>query len=211
MSSAFLSRMTKASAASLVVKSVSRSMSIQSKVLKYASRGGAITLKEEVDSLPSTPSGSQALIRFLASPVSHTDFKAIQSRHVYRLSFYFRRYFEFTNVSDFNFSGTEKASVVVEPTTVRFVKAQKVEPFGSVIGPIGTLPPLPAVGGIEGVAVVESVGPSVKTLKAGDWCVQSPCIIIIIYENFFPPGCAKAFFAGWCRRARLARGGPTRR
>lgn len=122
-------------------------MSIQSKVLKYTARGGAISLKEEVDNLPDSPTGSQALIRFLASPVSHTDFKAILS------------------------SGTEKNSVVVEPTNVRFVKAQKVEPFGSVVGPIGKLPTLPAVGGIEGVAVVEAVGPAVKGLKPGDWVV----------------------------------------
>ena len=69
-------------------------------------------------------------------------------------------------------SGTEKNSVVVEPTNVRFVKAQKVEPFGSVVGPIGKLPTLPAVGGIEGVAVVEAVGPAVKGLKPGDWSVS---------------------------------------
>jgi hypothetical protein len=71
---------TKASVASLMARSVGRSMSIQSKVLKYTARGGAISLKEEVDNLPDSPTGSQALIRFLASPVSHTDFKAILSR-----------------------------------------------------------------------------------------------------------------------------------
>jgi hypothetical protein len=72
----------RASMAALLSRGVNRSMSIQAKVLKYASRGGAISLKEEIDSLPSTPSGSQALIRFLASPVSHTDFKAIQARYI---------------------------------------------------------------------------------------------------------------------------------
>lgn len=61
----------------------------------------------------------------------------------------------------------------MQPTNVRFVKAQKVEPFGSVVGPIGKLPALPAVGGIEGVAVVEAVGPTVKGLKPGDWSVLS--------------------------------------
>ncbi len=71
--------------------------------------------------------------------------------------------------SRFVTSGTEKASVVVQPTTVRFAKAQQIQPLGGTIGPIGALPNLPAVGGIEGVAVVEAVGPSVKNLKKGDW------------------------------------------
>ena len=66
-------------------------------------------------------------------------------------------------------SGEEKASVVIQPTSVRFAKAQLVQPLGSVIGPIGKLPGLPAVGGTEGVAVVEAVGPAVKSLKPGDW------------------------------------------
>ena len=56
-----------------------RSMSIQAKVLKYPNRGSSIQVQEEFQTLAS-PGSSQALIRFLASPVSMTDFRAIQSR-----------------------------------------------------------------------------------------------------------------------------------
>mmetsp|Transcript_64436 Transcript_64436/g.172562 ORF Transcript_64436/g.172562 Transcript_64436/m.172562 type:complete len:381 (+) Transcript_64436:41-1183(+) len=124
-----------------------RWLSVQSKVLKYTARGSEITLTEETESIQGSPSGSQALIKFLASPVSHTDFKAIQS------------------------SGTEKSSLTVESTNVRFAKAQKFGPLSPTAGPIGDLPKLPAVGGVEGVAVVEAVGPSVKGLKPGDWVI----------------------------------------
>jgi hypothetical protein len=94
----------RASMAALLSRNVSRSMSIQAKVLKYTSRGGAISLKEEIDTLPSTPSGSQALIRFLASPVSHTDFKAIQARYAFNIFF-----FEMCNII-FTYFGTRNQS-----------------------------------------------------------------------------------------------------
>ena len=41
------------------------------------------------------------------------------------------------------------------------------------IGVYATRPPLPAVGGGEGVGVVTSVGAEVTTLSEGDWVVMS--------------------------------------
>lgn len=38
-------------------------------------------------------------------------------------------------------------------------------------GQYGIQPPVPAIGGNEGVAVVEKVGSAVKSLKVGDWVV----------------------------------------
>src|SRR4051812_18769110 len=38
-------------------------------------------------------------------------------------------------------------------------------------GLYGIQPPLPAIGGNEGVAVVEKVGSAVKSVKVGDWVV----------------------------------------
>ena len=43
----------------------------------------------------------------------------------------------------------------------------------TLLGVYGTTPPLPAVGGGEGVGVVTSVGAEVTTLSKGDWVVLS--------------------------------------
>jgi trans-2-enoyl-CoA reductase len=43
----------------------------------------------------------------------------------------------------------------------------------TLLGVYATRPPLPAVGGGEGVGVVTSVGAEVTTLGEGDWVVMS--------------------------------------
>jgi len=48
-----------------------------------------------------------------------------------------------------------------------------VTPVDPLAGTLSSLPSLPAVGGLEGVAVVESAGPG-SSLKAGDWVLPAP-------------------------------------
>ena len=50
---------------------------------------------------------------------------------------------------------------------------QAVSPVDPVAGVLSSLPTLPAVGGLEGVGVVEAAGPG-SSLKAGDWVIPAP-------------------------------------
>mmetsp|Transcript_31355 Transcript_31355/g.73917 ORF Transcript_31355/g.73917 Transcript_31355/m.73917 type:complete len:423 (-) Transcript_31355:375-1643(-) len=122
----------------------SRNMSVEAKSLVYETRGETITISEEVATL-SAPSGNQALLKFLAAPITRADYDVIHA------------------------SGESSLSLDIKEVSVRFAKAQEVGVLDKIAGVVGKLPSLPAVGGIQGVAQVEEVGSGVKGLKPGDW------------------------------------------
>lgn len=53
------------------------------------------------------------------------------------------------------------------------LNAQTPRP-GQVEGSYGVLPPLPAVGGNEGVGEITAVGSAVSRLAVGDWVIPMP-------------------------------------
>lgn len=63
----------------------SRNMSVEAKSLVYETRGETITISEEVATL-SAPSGNQALLKFLAAPITRADYDVIHARSVCLLS-----------------------------------------------------------------------------------------------------------------------------
>jgi trans-2-enoyl-CoA reductase len=128
-----------------------RNMSVSAKALKYAARsqpGEALSFSVE-DTKLASPSGKQALVRFLAAAISPADYRVMTT------------------------SNEPSKDAGVRDVTKRFAKAQAVTPVDPLIAALGGLPSVPAVGGLEGVAVVESAGPG-SSLKAGDWVVPAP-------------------------------------
>merc|ERR1719409_1034431 len=123
-----------------------RSMSVSAKALKYTARaapGEPLNFSMEDSKLPS-PSNKQALVRFLAAAISPSDYRVMTA------------------------SGEPSRNAGVRDVTKRFAKAKAVTPVNPLAAALSGLPSVPAVGGLEGVAVVESTGPG-SSLKAGDW------------------------------------------
>jgi len=126
--------------------------SMSSQALVYAKRSSPITLTVETPAV-GTPAANQVAIKFLASSVSYSDFPII--------------------------SGSAKGTtgLPVKDMKVRFAKAKSVGPIDPAAGPIGPkFPKTPAVGGLEGVAVVQAVGSSVSGMSVGDWVVPSTAV-----------------------------------
>jgi len=121
---------------------------VEAKALTYEKRGETITIVEEFSTL-SSPSGNQALLKFLAAPITRADYDVIHA------------------------SGESSMSLDIKEVPVRFAKAQEIGVLDPLAGVVGKLPDLPAVGGLQGVAVVEEVGPAVKGLKPGDWVIPA--------------------------------------
>mmetsp|Transcript_50189 Transcript_50189/g.122472 ORF Transcript_50189/g.122472 Transcript_50189/m.122472 type:complete len:377 (-) Transcript_50189:344-1474(-) len=128
-----------------------RSMSLQSKVATYTKRGSPITLALE-DKPLAAPAAAEVQVKFLAASVSYSDFKPIVN----------------------SYPGSK--DIATKEAKVRFAKAQSIGPIDPVAGPLGKPPGLPAVGGLEGVAVVEAVGSSVSGLTVGDWVLPSASV-----------------------------------
>eukprot|EP00802_Teleaulax_amphioxeia_P013133 Tamp_13181.p1 GENE.Tamp_13181~~Tamp_13181.p1 ORF type:complete len:398 (+),score=102.21 Tamp_13181:87-1196(+) len=125
-------------------------MSVSAKTLKYTARsqaGEPLSFSVEEQKLPS-PANKQALVRFLAAAVSPSDYRVMTA-------------------------AGDPAKGGVREVARRFAKAQAVTPVDPLAGTLSSLPSLPAVGGLEGVAVVESAGPG-SSLKAGDWVLPAP-------------------------------------
>ena len=124
---------------------------MSAKSLKYTARsqpGEPLSFSVEESTLPS-PANKQALIRFLAAAISPSDYRVMTA------------------------SGEPVKDAGVREVSKRFAKAQAVKPTDPVAGALSKLPSLPAVGGLEGVAVVEFAGPG-SSLKAGDWVIPAP-------------------------------------
>ena len=126
-------------------------MSVSAKALKYTARsqpGEPLNFSVEDQTLPS-PANKQALVRFLAAAISPSDYRVMTA-------------------------GAEPSKDSgVREVSKRFAKAQAVTPVDPIAAALSDLPSLPAVGGLEGVAVVESAGPG-SSLKAGDWVIPAP-------------------------------------
>jgi trans-2-enoyl-CoA reductase len=126
-------------------------MSVSAKALKYTARaapGEPLNFSMEDSKLPS-PSNKQALVRFLAAAISPSDYRIMTA------------------------SGEPSRNAGVRDVTKRFAKAKAVTPVNPLAAALSGLPSVPAVGGLEGVAVVESTGPG-SSLKAGDWVIPAP-------------------------------------
>ncbi|EKX33346.1 hypothetical protein GUITHDRAFT_160291 [Guillardia theta CCMP2712] len=128
-----------------------RQMSVSAKALTYSSRvkpGDELIMNVDESTL-AKPSGSQSLVRFLASSISPTDYVVMHAQ--------------------------DDSSVPSPPTMSkkRFVQAHDIKPVHAIHHVFDKLPSLPAVGGVEGVAVVEESGPNSK-LKVGDWVIPLP-------------------------------------
>jgi len=126
-------------------------MTVSAKTLKYTARsrpGETLNFSVEDQTLP-PPSSKQALVRFLAAAISPSDYRVMMA------------------------SSEPSKGVGVREVSQRFAKAQAVTPVDPLAGALNSLPSLPAVGGLEGVAVVESAGPG-SSLKVGDWVIPAP-------------------------------------
>eukprot|EP00960_Hanusia_phi_P029853 748218-Hanusia_phi.AAC.1 len=126
-------------------------MSVSAKALTYSSRvkPGEELIMNVDESTLSKPSGSQSLVKFLVSSISPTDYAIMHA--------------------------AEQSDAPSPPTMTkkRFAQAHEVKPIRAIHHVFDKLPSLPAVGGLEGVAVVEEPGPNSK-LKAGDWVIPLP-------------------------------------
>lgn len=126
-----------------------RGMAVSSQSVLYTAKGvqadQSLSMAEETFQLDA-PGGSQVLVKFLASACSPHDIASIMELH--------------------------PPSTGISSSTVRrrYASAQAVEPFSTE----HSLPSAPAIGGLEGVAVVEAVGSSVKGLSPGDWVLPAP-------------------------------------
>jgi len=126
-------------------------MAVSAKTLTYTTRslpGEPLNFSVDNQTLP-TPSNKQALVRFLAAAISPSDYRVMTA------------------------DSEPSKGVGVREVSQRFAKAQAVTPVDPLAGALSSLPSLPAVGGLEGVAVVESAGPG-SSLKAGDWVIPAP-------------------------------------
>jgi len=127
-----------------------RGMAVSSQSVLYTAKGlqadQSLSMAEETFQLDA-PGASQVLLKFLASVVSPHDIAAISA------------------------TGPPSTGMISSSTVRRrYASVQAVEPYAAA----HVLPSAPAVGGFEGVAVVEAVGSGVKGLSPGDWVLPAP-------------------------------------
>ena len=122
-----------------------RGMAVSAQSVLYTAKGvqpdQSLAMAEDTSQLDA-PGGSQVLLKFLAAAVSPHDIAAISAT-----------------------SAPATGSISSSAIRRRYASAQAVEPYAAA----HLLPSGPAVGGLEGVAVVEAVGAGVKGLAPGDW------------------------------------------